>query len=36
MKQAGGGSIVNFSSISYHTMTGNLSVYQAPRRRRSA
>jgi NAD(P)-dependent dehydrogenase (short-subunit alcohol dehydrogenase family) len=29
MKQAGGGSIVNFSSISYHTMTGNLSVYQA-------
>ncbi len=29
MKQAGGGSIVNFSSISYHTMTANLSVYQA-------
>ena len=29
MKQAGGGSIINFSSISYHTMTGNLSVYQA-------
>ncbi len=29
MKQAGGGSIVNFSSISYHTMTGNLAVYQA-------
>src|SRR5215212_6913104 len=29
MKQAGGGSIVNFSSVSYHTMTANLSVYQA-------
>jgi D-xylose 1-dehydrogenase len=29
MKKAGGGSIVNFSSISYHTMTANLSVYQA-------
>lgn len=29
MKEAGGGSIVNFSSVSYHTMTPNLSVYQA-------
>ena len=29
MKKAGGGAIVNFSSISYHTMTANLSVYQA-------
>ena len=29
MKQAGGGSIVNFSSVSYHVMTPNLSVYQA-------
>lgn len=29
MKKAGGGSIVNFSSISYHTMTADLSVYQA-------
>jgi NAD(P)-dependent dehydrogenase (short-subunit alcohol dehydrogenase family) len=29
MKRAGGGAIVNFSSISYHTMTANLSVYQA-------
>jgi NAD(P)-dependent dehydrogenase (short-subunit alcohol dehydrogenase family) len=29
MKQAGGGSIVNFSSVSYHTMTAQLSVYQA-------
>jgi NAD(P)-dependent dehydrogenase (short-subunit alcohol dehydrogenase family) len=29
MKQAGGGSIVNFSSVSYHTMTPDLSVYQA-------
>ena len=29
MKKAGGGSIVNFSSISYHTMTANLSIYQA-------
>lgn len=29
MRQAGGGSIVNFSSVSYHTMTANLSVYQA-------
>jgi NAD(P)-dependent dehydrogenase (short-subunit alcohol dehydrogenase family) len=29
MKAAGGGSIVNFSSISYHTMTANLAVYQA-------
>ncbi|SKA40094.1 NAD(P)-dependent dehydrogenase, short-chain alcohol dehydrogenase family [Enhydrobacter aerosaccus] len=29
MKAAGGGSIVNFSSISYHTMTAQLSVYQA-------
>src|SRR5260370_828053 len=28
MKKAGGGAIVNFSSISYHTMTANLSVYQ--------
>ena len=26
---AGGGSIVNFSSVSYHTMTPRLSVYQA-------
>lgn len=29
MKNAGGGSIVNFSSVSYHTMTPRLSVYQA-------
>lgn len=29
MKKAGGGSIINFSSISYHTMTANLVVYQA-------
>jgi D-xylose 1-dehydrogenase len=29
MKKAGGGAIVNFSSISYHTMTANLAVYQA-------
>jgi len=29
MREAGGGSIVNFSSISYHTMSPNLSVYQA-------
>lgn len=29
MKEAGGGSIINFSSISYHTMTANLAVYQA-------
>jgi D-xylose 1-dehydrogenase len=29
MKKAGGGSIVNFSSVSYHTMTPNLSVYQS-------
>jgi NAD(P)-dependent dehydrogenase (short-subunit alcohol dehydrogenase family) len=29
MKEAGGGSIVNFSSVSYHTMTARLSVYQA-------
>jgi D-xylose 1-dehydrogenase len=29
MKKAGGGSIVNFSSISYHTMAPHLSVYQA-------
>ncbi|UYN93966.1 MAG: SDR family oxidoreductase [Enhydrobacter sp.] len=29
MKRAGGGSIVNFSSVSYHVMTPNLSVYQA-------
>jgi D-xylose 1-dehydrogenase len=29
MKQTGGGSIVNFSSVSYHTMTPKLSVYQA-------
>src|SRR5882724_985801 len=29
MKKAGGGAIVNFSSISYHTMTPRLSVYQA-------
>ena len=28
MKKAGGGSIVNFSSVSYHAMTPNLSVYQ--------
>ena len=28
MKMAGGGSIVNFSSVSYHTMTPHLSVYQ--------
>jgi NAD(P)-dependent dehydrogenase (short-subunit alcohol dehydrogenase family) len=29
MKKAGGGSIVNFSSVSYHAMTARLSVYQA-------
>jgi len=29
MKKAGGGSIVNFSSVSYHKMTAKLSVYQA-------
>jgi NAD(P)-dependent dehydrogenase (short-subunit alcohol dehydrogenase family) len=29
MKKAGGGSIVNFSSVSYHAMTLQLSVYQA-------
>ena len=29
MKKAGGGSIVNFSSVSYHVMTPNLSVYQS-------
>ena len=29
MKQAGGGAIVNFSSVSYHVMTANLSVYQS-------
>ena len=29
MKTAGGGSIVNFSSVSYHAMTPRLSVYQA-------
>ena len=29
MKVAGGGSIVNFSSVSYHTMTARLSVYEA-------
>jgi NAD(P)-dependent dehydrogenase (short-subunit alcohol dehydrogenase family) len=29
MKKTGGGSIVNFSSVSYHTMTADLAVYQA-------
>lgn len=29
MRKAGGGSVINFSSVSYHTMTPNLSVYQA-------
>ena len=29
MKKAGGGSIINFSSVSYHAMTPKLSVYQA-------
>ena len=29
MKKAGGGSIINFSSVSYHSMTPVLSVYQA-------
>jgi NAD(P)-dependent dehydrogenase (short-subunit alcohol dehydrogenase family) len=29
MKKAGGGAIVNFSSVSYHVMTASLSVYQA-------
>jgi D-xylose 1-dehydrogenase len=29
MKKAGGGSIVNFSSVSYHKLTPKLSVYQA-------
>jgi len=29
MKKAGGGSIINFSSVSYHTMTADLAVYQA-------
>jgi NAD(P)-dependent dehydrogenase (short-subunit alcohol dehydrogenase family) len=28
MKKAGGGSIINFSSVSYHAMTANLAVYQ--------
>jgi len=28
MKKAGGGSIINFSSVSYHAMTAKLSVYQ--------
>jgi D-xylose 1-dehydrogenase len=28
MKKAGGGSIINFSSVSYHAMTAVLSVYQ--------
>jgi NAD(P)-dependent dehydrogenase (short-subunit alcohol dehydrogenase family) len=28
MKKAGGGSIINFSSVSYHTMAPNLSVYE--------
>jgi NAD(P)-dependent dehydrogenase (short-subunit alcohol dehydrogenase family) len=29
MVKAGGGSVVNFSSVSYHAMTPRLSVYQA-------
>jgi NAD(P)-dependent dehydrogenase (short-subunit alcohol dehydrogenase family) len=29
MKKAGGGSIVNFSSVSYHALAPRLSVYQA-------
>ena len=29
MKKAGGGSIIYFSSVSYHVMTPDLSVYQA-------
>lgn len=29
MRKAGGGSIINFSSVSYHAMTPKLSVYQA-------
>jgi NAD(P)-dependent dehydrogenase (short-subunit alcohol dehydrogenase family) len=29
MRTAGGGSIVNFSSVSYHAMTPKLSVYEA-------
>jgi NAD(P)-dependent dehydrogenase (short-subunit alcohol dehydrogenase family) len=29
MKKAGGGSIVNFSSVSYHAMAPELSVYEA-------
>ena len=29
MRKAGGGSIINFSSVSYHAMTPQLSVYQA-------
>ena len=29
MRAAGGGSVINFSSVSYHTLTPNLSVYQA-------
>jgi NAD(P)-dependent dehydrogenase (short-subunit alcohol dehydrogenase family) len=29
MRKAGGGSIINFSSVSYHAMTDRLSVYQA-------
>jgi len=29
MKASGGGAIVNFSSVSYHTMTARLSVYEA-------
>ena len=29
MKRAGGGAVVNFSSVSYHTMTASLSVYEA-------
>lgn len=28
MKKAGGGSIINFSSVSYHTMAPKLSVYE--------
>lgn len=28
MKKAGGGSIINFSSVSYHAMTADLAVYQ--------
>lgn len=29
MKKAGGGSIINFSSVSYHSMAPRLSVYEA-------